>query len=99
MAIFFFIKIFNQFCYGIATVILNIQTVVDLERYAIGGGISAQPILIEGINKAYQQLIDNNPIISKMLTKPEIVSAKFKNNANLFGALYNLLLTENHETL
>lgn len=93
------VKIFNQFCYGIATVILNIQTVVDLERYAIGGGISAQPILIEGINKAYQQLIDNNPIISKMLTKPEIVSAKFKNNANLFGALYNLLLTENHETL
>ena len=26
-------------------------------------------------------------------------NTKFKNNANLFGALYNLLLTENHETL
>lgn len=93
------LKIFNQFCYGVATVILNIQTVVDLEKYAIGGGISAQPILIDGINNAYKRLIENNPIISKMLTKPEIVSAKFKNNANLFGALYNLLLTENHETL
>ena len=93
------LKIFDKFCYGVATVILNIQTVVDLEKYAIGGGISAQPILIDGINKAYQRLIEKNSIISKMLTKPEIVSAKFKNNANLFGALYNLLLNENNETL
>ncbi|NME20343.1 ROK family protein [Lactobacillus johnsonii] len=93
------LKIFNKFCYGVATVILNIQTVVDLEKYAIGGGISAQPVLIDGINKAYQRLIEKNSIISKMLTKPEIVSAKFKNNANLFGALYNLLLNENNETL
>lgn len=93
------LKIFDKFCYGVASVILNIQTVVDLEKYAIGGGISAQPILIDGINRAYQRLIEKNSIISKMLTKPEIVSAKFKNNANLFGALYNLLLTENNETL
>ena len=93
------LKIFNQFCYGIATVILNIQTIVDLEKYAIGGGISAQPILITGINNAYQELVKENTIIDEMLTKPAIVSAKFKNNANLFGALYNLLLTENHEIL
>lgn len=93
------LKIFDKFCYGVATVILNIQTVVDLEKYAIGGGVSAQPVLIDGINKAYQRLIEKNSIISKMLTKPEIVSAKFKNNANLFGALYNLLLNENNETL
>lgn len=93
------LEIFKKFCYGIATIILNIQTVVDLERYAIGGGISAQPILIKEIKKAYKELVNENPIIDKMLTQPEIVSAKFKNNANLFGALYNLLLTENHETL
>ena len=40
------VKIFHSFCSGIATIIFNIQTVLDLEKISIGGGISAQPIVI-----------------------------------------------------
>ena len=45
-------SLFEGFCRRVAVLILNIQTVVDLERVLIGGGISAQKILIDEIKKA-----------------------------------------------
>lgn len=90
------VKIFHSFCSGIATIIFNIQTVLDLEKISIGGGISAQPIVIKGIQKAYDHIFDNNPLIKQMLTKTVIVPAKYGNDANLYGALYNLLLQQDN---
>lgn len=92
-------EIFNKFCAGIASIIFNMQTVVDLEKIAIGGGISAQPIVIKTINRAYDEIMNNTPIIKQMLKKPIITSAKFRNDANLYGALYNLLIQEDQEKL
>ena len=92
-------KIFNEFCRRIAVVILNMQATVDLDTIAIGGGISAQPIVIKGINKAYDSVLNENPIVKTTFTRPKIVAAKFQNDANLFGALYNLLLYINGEKL
>lgn len=92
------VRIFNDYCLKVATLILNIQTVVDLDKIAVGGGISAQPILISGINKAYDKLVnDYNSIIGDTLTKPAIISAHFRNDSNLYGSLYNLLLQINRE--
>lgn len=90
---------FNKFCAGIATIIFNMQTVIDVSKYTIGGGISAQPIVIDTINKIYNNLYKNNSLISQTLTRPKISVAKFKNDANLYGALYNLLLQENNEQI
>ncbi|RVU71007.1 MULTISPECIES: ROK family protein [Lactobacillus] len=92
------IKLFQQYCLKIAILILNIQSVIDVGKVAIGGGISAQPVLINGINEAYDHLVNkSNPMIGETLVKPEIVKAHFQNDANLFGALDNLLLQINHE--
>ncbi len=92
------VAIFHDYCFKIAVLILNMQTVVDINKVAIGGGISAQPILINGINKAYDKLVNEyNPIIGSTLTKPSIVSAHFRNESNLYGSLYNLLLQINRE--
>lgn len=93
------LKIFNEFCHMVAVIILNMQAVVDLDTIAIGGGISAQPIVAKGINKAYDKLLDDNPLVKTTFTRPQIVDAKFKNNANLYGALYNLLIHVNGEKL
>ncbi|RMC48971.1 ROK family protein [Lactobacillus sp. ESL0228] len=94
------VKIFHSFCLRIAILILNLQTVVDVTKIAIGGGISAQPILLPAINKAYDKLIyEINPVIGQTLTKPKIVAASFQNESNLYGALYNLLLQMNNENL
>ncbi|PEG87955.1 transcriptional regulator, partial [Lactobacillus sp. UMNPBX13] len=93
------LKILRSYCWDVVGIIVNIQSVVDLTTIAIGGGISAQPILVEEINRAYDQFLDQMPMYKMTLTRPKIVEAKFKNDANLFGALYNLLLHVNGEKL
>lgn len=84
--------IFNEYCDAIATIILNLQTVIDVQRIAIGGGISAQPLLIKGIQNAYLSINERIPLIAEQLEPVEIMATHFHNNSNLYGALYNLLL-------
>ena len=38
--------LFESYCRNLAITILNLQTIFDMETFVIGGGISAQPILI-----------------------------------------------------
>lgn len=85
------LKIFKQYCKNVAAIIINIQGLLDPKRIAIGGGISAQPIVIEQIKKEYAHIIDSNVFMRGTLTPIEIVAAKFQNEANIYGALFNLL--------
>lgn len=84
--------LFTAYCREIACVILNVQAVIDLERFVIGGGISAQAIVVEEIDRQYQQLLASLPILQQTLTKPDIQACKFQNDANLLGALYHFFL-------
>ncbi len=66
--------------------IASLQSVLDLERYAIGGGISARPETTQIIKDAVDALFD--PYVDFLpYGKPEIVTCKFGNEANLIGAL------------
>ena len=66
--------------------ICSLQSVLDLERYAIGGGISARPETTQIIRDAVDALFD--PYVDFLpYGKPEIVTCKFGNEANLIGAL------------
>ncbi|MDO4537223.1 MAG: ROK family protein [Coriobacteriales bacterium] len=66
--------------------ICSLQSVLDLERYAIGGGISARPETTQIIRDAVDALFD--PHLEFLpFGKPEIVTCKFGNEANLIGAL------------
>ncbi|UQS81485.1 ROK family protein [Bombilactobacillus folatiphilus] len=83
--------VFEEFCQNIAILIYNIQTVVDVQRFVIGGGISAQLIVSTMIRQKYQDLRQNFPFLEKTFVMPEIMAGKFHNDANLYGALYQLL--------
>lgn len=85
------VTIFKAYCRRVALLILNVQSVVDLTTYAIGGGISSQPLVITTINEEYDKMVAEMPLIQQMLTRPEIKKAQFENSANLYGALYGLL--------
>lgn len=82
-------KIFNDYCMYIATLILNLQYILDPEVFAIGGGISAQPILIEKIKWAVEKLKKANPI---HVANPNIVCCHYQSDANLYGALHHWLI-------
>ena len=78
----------NEFAHEIAVQIFNIQTVLDPERFAIGGGISAQPMLIEAIRKNLKKLYG---VCLYDIPQAEVVTCKFQNDANLYGALHCFL--------
>lgn len=85
------LAIFENYCQTIATIILNLHATLDLEIFAIGGGISVQPSLIREINRQYDLILAKDPVTSTVLTRPKIVKTSFGNDANLLGALYQLL--------
>lgn len=70
--------------YG-AAAIYAIQSVLDVQRFAVGGGISARPEVTETLRKAVDHQFDSLPFTP--FGKPEIVSCKYGNDANLIGAL------------
>ena len=78
------ITVLDDFTRDIAVQIFNLQTVLDPERVAIGGGISAQPVLIEYIQRNLDTLYKECPYI---VPHAEVVPCRFGNDANLIGAL------------
>ncbi|WP_312541816.1 ROK family protein [Enterococcus sp.] len=84
--------LFTAYCREIACVILNVQSVIDLSCYVIGGGISAQEIVSEEIRHQYNQMQESLPLLKQTLTTPTIRPCKFQNDANILGALYQFFL-------
>ncbi|MDR3598100.1 ROK family protein [Clostridium sp.] len=88
------LKVLDDFTYKLAVQIFNLQCVLDPEVFAIGGGISAQDILIEYIQKnvdKYHKSFENLDGFNFYIPKPKVVRCEFRNDANLIGALYNFI--------
>lgn len=84
------IESIDQFALEVATQIFNIHFIFDCERIAVGGGISAQPLLIDLIKKNLDHIFDN---IGFNAPRVEVVPCYFRNDANLIGALYQHIET------
>lgn len=74
----------DKFTKEIAVQIFNLQTILDPERFAIGGGISVQPSFIEHIRCHLDELYAQCPY---RLPHAQVVACQFHNDANLIGAL------------
>lgn len=77
--------ILEDFYFNIAIQCYNLQYVFDPDLICIGGGISEQPAVIEGINRYVTKIYEN----TKQFLKPEVCVCQFNNDSNLIGALYN----------
>ncbi|MBF0579801.1 ROK family protein [Erysipelotrichaceae bacterium RD49] len=78
------------FCETLATGLHALQLALDVEKIAIGGGISRQPVLIETLDRIVSNQYDRFPAWMPA-SKPLIEACQFSNDANLIGALYNAL--------
>lgn len=85
--------LFDEYCQTMAWGLYSLQAVLDVDKIAIGGGISKQSILIDSINQKYDELIKIKGEATPCV-KPEIVACDFGNDANLIGALYHCLQQE-----
>ena len=82
------LAILDEFTKQIAAQIVNLQCVIDPQRVAIGGGISAQPLLLEYIRKNVDSFSDN---FGNYKPGVQVVPCTFRNDSNLIGALYHYL--------
>ena len=84
------LEVLERFCKMVAVQIYNLNVLLDLEKVAIGGGISKQPILVETLNEVYEEYILRGHPFSeaqaRCLPRPEIVPCRFLSEANQIGA-------------
>ena len=79
------IKTLSEFGRYAAAALYSIQAVLDVEKIAIGGGISARPEVTETIRKAMKR--QREIMVFTPFQMPEVVPCKYGNSANLIGAL------------
>ena len=75
----------DKFTRQIAVQIFNIQMLLDVEKIAIGGGISVQESFINSIRANLEKVYDSCEV---KFPRVEVVPCKFRNDANLIGALF-----------
>ena len=84
------LDVLERFCHAVAVQIYNLTVLLDVEKVAIGGGISKQPILVETLNEEYEEYILRGHPFSeaqaRCLPRPEIVPCRFLSEANQIGA-------------
>lgn len=82
-------KYYDQFMYELANVLLTMQYIIDPEMFLLGGGISAWPELVPELERHILELVrtrDCGPLV------PKVRACTHHNDANILGAVYNLLL-------
>ena len=73
------------FARRVAIGILSLQSILDVEKVAIGGGISAADALLPAIQTELDSLFARCPVLPML--EPELVRCRYGNDANLIGAL------------
>ena len=81
------LEVLQRFCHAVAVQIYNLTVLLDVEKVAIGGGISKQPVLLEGLRSAYAALYESRlgQAYMKGLPRCEIVPCHFSSEANQVG--------------
>lgn len=75
----------KKFARRVALGIIGLQSVLDVERVAIGGGISAADALLPAIQTELDDLFVRCPVFPML--EPELVRCRYGNDANMIGAL------------
>jgi predicted NBD/HSP70 family sugar kinase len=81
------LQVLRQYCRQVTHLIINLHQTLELEGIAIGGGISAQPLLIEEIQRQVHGSFQSAPMRILQIPEPAVTACHFHNDANLIGAL------------
>ena len=85
-------EVIRNYSRTVAAGIVTIQSVLDVEKFCIGGGISAQDILISEIKDIVHEFFCVKS--SEAINEPAIERCRFMNASGCVGALYNFLTME-----
>ncbi|MCM1272664.1 MAG: ROK family protein [Clostridium sp.] len=77
--------VLEDWYFEIAKACVNIYCIFNPDIILIGGGISAQPLFVEGI----QKYVDKLKKLTYVLNNIKVDVCKYRNRSNLFGAVMN----------
>ncbi len=83
----FVIDTLNTMYLNLAKQLCNLYIVFAPEIFLLGGGVSAQPMFIEGVKYYVEQL----KVISKVFRNMKVDRCRFMNDSNMIGALKNYM--------
>ncbi len=78
--------VLKDYAGNIARFLMSLQCVLEVEAFAIGGGITAQDVLIQAIRQALDEVYEAPFMEVVRLPKPKVERAGFGSDANLVGA-------------
>ena len=96
------VAVLKRFTRSIAFEIYNLQMLLDIERIAIGGGISREDLLIDSIKESYERLLTVEAFPGlRGLVEPscEIVRCSFGAEANQIGAFESYRTWKERQTV
>ncbi len=79
----------NMFYHYLTLGLYNLQFIFDPEKIILGGGVTAKEGLVDEINQRMKQLLDKNKLNDFV---PVVEVCRYKNDANLIGAVANFCL-------
>ncbi len=85
------LQVIDDYCKLLAGGIMSLQFALDVQKVAIGGGISKQPLLLTSLKKQIHSYYDAAQKAGMPASIPEVTSCTFGNDANMIGALYHYL--------
>ena len=86
-------EVIQDYARTIAAGIVTIQSILDVEKFCIGGGISTQDILIAEIKDSLHDFYSIK--FHEAVGEPAIEKCHFGNASGCVGALYNFLTRQN----
>jgi predicted NBD/HSP70 family sugar kinase len=92
------INILKEYSSILANVLFNIHLILDLEAIAIGGGISQQPLLLQYLQQAFDDIYTTQGMPALNIPRPDLRVCKYHNDANLIGALCHHMNQMNTES-
>lgn len=89
---------FEEFCQNVALLIHNMQVILDVNCFVIGGGISRQSIVATSIDQALIDFRATNLMVKRTLKKPDIINSRLFNEANLLGSVSSFNVDDSNQS-
>lgn len=90
------IECIEQFYHDVALLLINTAAIIAPDAMLIGGGISANEEAMQGIQSAYQEIIQKYHVLS-LVEMPKIMACELKNEAGMIGAARKMMLTKDRK--
>ena len=92
-------RVLDGYARTFATLVYNLQQILDLEAVAVGRGVSAAPAFDSALHEQLDRLYAGTFATRLHVIKPQLCICEHRNDANLIGALAHHISCDSDRTV